>query len=202
MKRFAALVSAVALAAVSCTSEQDPGSDDGPTTQGQQSVLQDFTGDKLCELLPVELVEQKLKVRVRKTEGSERGRAPVVREPYFLARECEYDTEGFPALYTDINTRWDAEKSDQELLDAVFTFPGEGEPTGEYQRLPDLGVLAGYGGDPALGKADVAGEKLGVVLKAGDERFVLTLWTIGRSELKQLRPLAEELVGNLDAELK
>jgi hypothetical protein len=126
-----------------------------------------------------------------------------MKSPYFLTRECDYDTDQLPSLNTDLTTKWDEGTSDQEVLDGVFTdLTEESKPVGDYEPVPGLGVIAGFGNNAVLSQGNIAARDLGVVLRIGDERLLLTLSTTGRATLEQLRPLAEELVQNLQAALR
>lgn len=195
----AACVALVVLAA--CSS--DPGGDtsaDGEPVAAGTSVLENLTGDEMCALVSAATIEDRLGGVVEGHEGTERGRAPVMRSPYFLSRHCDYDTDQLPGLTTDLTTEWDEGTSDDEVLDGVFTdVIDESEPVGDYEALTDLGVTAGFGDDVLLAQAGVAGQKLGVVLRFGEERLLLTVSTTGRATSEQLRPLAEELVESLES---
>lgn len=203
--RVAAAVCVAALTLVSCSSEgggAEPA--DGGSTPGEAtSVVEKLTGDKMCELLSTATIERELGVKVEQSEGKERGRAPVMQSPYFLSRECDYDTDELPGLNTDLTTQWDEDTSDQEVLDGVFTDrTEESTPVGDYEQVPGLGVIAGFGKNAVLSQGDIAASDLGVVLRIGDERLLLTVSATGKATLEQLRPLAEELVKNLEAALR
>lgn len=171
------------------------------TSTAATSVLEGFTGDQLCDALATASIEQALGITVEGSTGEERGRAPVMRTPYFLSRHCDYEG-GLPALNTALTSAWDEEDSDQQVLEGVFTdVLDESKPVGAYEPVPDLGVVAGVGDDPLLAQAEVAGRDFGVVLRVGEERLLLTLSTTGRATLEQLQPLAEELVANLESAL-
>lgn len=176
------------------------GADGTSSEESQGSALEKITADGMCGLLAAESVAQHLDVEVEETEGKERGRAPVMRSPYFLTRECKYDTTEIGYLTTDLTTEWDEDDTDQQVLDGVFTDRSkESEPVGDYDPVSGLGVLAGFGADPLLSQAEVAAQKLGVVLRIGEERLLLTVsWSLGNAEVAQLRPLAEELLKNLE----
>lgn len=202
MFRAAATAGAVVLVLAACSPDavDDPATTD-PAKPEATSVVEDLTGDDLCAALSGATIEQALGVPVEDSEGIERGRAPVMRTPYFLSRTCDYDTGGqLPALTTALSSEWDEETSDEEVLDAAFTdVTAEPEAVGPYEDLPDLGVLAGFGDDALLAKAEVAGQVLGVVLRIGEERLMVKVSTTGRATLDQLRPLADELVANLES---
>lgn len=205
MTRVAAAVCVAALTLVSCSSAgggAEPA--DGGSTPGEAtSVVEKLTGDKMCELLSTATIERELGVKVEQSEGKERGRAPVMQSPYFLSRECDYDTDELPGLNTDLTTQWDEDTSDQEVLDGVFTDrTEESKPVGDYEQVPGLGVIAGFGKNAVLSQANVAASDLGVVLRIGDERLLLTVSATGKATLAQLRPLVEELVKNLEAALR
>lgn len=196
----AALATRLALALAvlaSCSSDSEPGSDATPAGDAEAaSVLEDLTADEFCALLPAESIEQALGVVVEGSEGTERGRAPVMRTPYFLSRECDYSS-GLPALNTRLATEWDEDDTDTDVLDRAFT-DIVNETVGDYEDVPGLGVVAGFGPNPMLATADVATGSLEVVLRAGDdERLLLSVYTTGRATLDQLRPLAEELIAGL-----
>lgn len=166
------------------------------------SALEQLSGEQLCELLTTAAIERELDTTVAQSESTERGRAPVMQAPYFLTRECDYETDTFD-LSTEVTTKWDENSSDQDVLDDVFTDPiSEPEVAGEYQQLPGLGEVAGYGPDATLAEADVAKRLLGVVFYVGEERLLLTVHTLGQAELAQLQPLAEELLSGLENALK
>lgn len=193
--RLAVLV----LALASCSSDSDPGSDATPAGEEEAaSVLEDLSADDFCALLPAASIEQALGVVVEGSEGTERGRAPVMRTPYFLSRECDYRS-GLPGLNTRLATEWDEDDTDADVLDRAFT-DIVNETVGDYEEVPGLGVMAAFGANPMLATADVATGKLDVVLRAGDERLLLSVYTTGRATLDQLRPLAEELIAGLGYE--
>ncbi|WP_053202241.1 hypothetical protein [Jiangella muralis] len=192
----ATLLAVVTLASAACSSDPDPSSD--ASTAGDEeaaSVLEDLTADDFCALLSADSIEQALGVVVEGSEGTERGRAPVMRTPYFLSRECDYSS-GLPALNTRLATEWDEDDTDADVLDRAFT-DIVAETVGDYEEVPGLGVIAGFGANPMLATADVATGNLDVVLRAGDERLLLSVNTTGRATLDQLRPLAEELIVGL-----
>ncbi|SEE81147.1 hypothetical protein [Jiangella alba] len=195
--RLALVLAVAVLAPASCSSGSEPGS--GATPAGDEesasSVLEDLTADDFCALLPAESVERALGVVVEGSEGTERGRAPVMRTPYFLSRECDYSS-GLPALNTRLATEWDEDDTDADVLDRAFT-DIVSETVGAYEDVPGLGVAAAFGPNPMLATADVATGTLEVVLRAGDERLLLSVYTTGRATLDQLRPLAEELIAGL-----
>lgn len=197
-----AVGAACALVLVLAACSDDPDDTPAETSASESaepvSALAELTGDDLCAALPGETIEEHLGVAVAGNEGQERGRAPVMRTPYFLSRECDYDTDGLPGLRTSLSTEWDESTSDAEILDKVFTdVSAEPESVGDYDEISDLGVTAGYGDDALLASADLAGSVLGVVLRAGEERLLLTMSTTGSATLEQLRPLADELMANL-----
>ncbi len=200
--RGATAVAAVLLLA-SCSSDDTPAAGEtegtGATDEAAAtSVLEDLTADEFCAMLSAETIEPALGVVVEGSEGIERGRAPVMRVPYFLSRTCDYDTDTLPGIGTVLATEWDEDDTDADVLDRAFT-DIVAEAVGDYEEVPDLGVAAGYGENPMLAQADVATGVLAVVLRsAGDERVLLTVSTTGRATLDQLRPLAEELVANLE----
>lgn len=205
MTRVAAAVCVAALTLVSCASEgggAEPA--DGGSTPGEAtSVVEKLTGDELCELLSTAAIERELGVKVEGSEGNERGRAPVMQSPYFLYRECDYDTDPRRGFGTELNTKWDEGKSDREVLDGVFTDrTQESDPVGDYERVPGLGVIAGFGSDATFAAGGLAKRNLGVVLRIGDERLLVTVSATGKATLEQLRPLAEELVKNVEAALR
>ncbi|WP_116948653.1 hypothetical protein [Jiangella endophytica] len=196
--RLAVLV----LALASCSSDSGSGSgsaSDDATPAGDEesaSVVEDLSADEFCALLSAETIEQSLGVVVEGSEGTERGRAPVMRSPYFLSRECDYSSD-LPALNTRLSTEWDEDDTDRDVVDRAFT-DIVNETVGDYEEVADLGIVAGYGPNAMLDEADVASARLEVVLRAGDERLLLSVYTTGPATLDQLRPLAEELVAGLD----
>lgn len=208
---LATRLAVLALALASCSSDSgsssapddaasdDAASDDAAPAGDEESasVLEDLTADEFCALLSAETIEQALGVVVEGTEGTERGRAPVMRPPYFLSRQCDYDTDQLPALDTYLATEWDEDDTDTDVLDWAFT-DVVNETVGDYEDVPDLGVMAGFGPNAMLEQTDLATARLEVVLRAGDERLLLSVATTGRATLDQLRPLAEELVAGLD----
>lgn len=205
--RLAALALVLALASCSSDSDADSGesgesgdatpADTTPAADEESaSVLADLSADEFCALLSTETIEQALGVVVEGSEGTERGRAPVMRTPYFLSRECDYSSE-LPALNTRLATEWDEDDTDTDVVDRAFT-DIVNETVGDYEEVPDLGVIAGFGENPMLATADIATGNLEVVLRAGDERLLLSVYTTGRATLDQLRPLAEELIAGLD----
>lgn len=195
---IASCLAAVTLAA--CSSGGSASMPDGGKEPGKAtSALAKLSGEQMCKLVSDATIEQAFGGKVESTEGTERGRAPQMQSPYFLTRHCEYDVDGILGLSTDLTTKWGDRESDEDVLQDVFTgVTQEGKP-GEYERVQGLGVLAGFGTDATLAQADVAGRELGVVLRVGDERLLLTVATLGRAKVTQLRPLAEELLKNLDA---
>lgn len=194
---LATRLSVLALALAAC-SPDDSGDSADAGDEDSASVLADLSADEFCALLPAETIERALGVAVEGSEGVERGRAPVMRTPYFLSRECDYDTGGLlPAPATHLTTEWDEDDTDTDVLDRAFTDIVD-ETVGDYEDVPDLGVVAGFGPNAMLDQIDVASARLEVVLRAGDERLRLSVTTTGRATLDQLRPLAEELVAGLD----
>ncbi|GAB3451339.1 hypothetical protein [Actinophytocola sediminis] len=188
-----------------CSSEDEPTPPGGDTSAKPDatggSALEKLSGDQLCELLPSASIERDLATTVEESESTERGRAPAMETPYFLTRECDYKTSTFN-LSTEVNSEWDEDAADKDVLDSVFTDPTVENPTpGEYEQVPDLGTVAGFGPDAVLAGADVAGVKLGVVFTIGEERLSLTVHTLGKAELAQLRPLTEELLTGLQETL-
>ncbi|TCP53457.1 hypothetical protein EV191_10424 [Tamaricihabitans halophyticus] len=185
------------LLAVGCSTEngEAPGSAD-PTTQGDGhgvSVLERLTGDKFCELLANADIEQQLEVKVMGSEGNERGRAPARQSPYFLTRECDYETDQFD-LSTEISSQWQDDETDEQVLDEAFGDLEEGSAAADYQRIPGLGDAAGYAADPDLSDAGVARNDLVVVFRVGEERFSLTVGALGKPGQPQLQALAEMLL--------
>lgn len=204
-RRVVSVILGVVLTMTACSSDDDPSSPGDGTSapEGDQeaSALEKLSGDQLCELLSAAAIERELGTTVEESEGKERGRAPAMESPYFLTRECDYETSTFD-LSTEVTTEWDERSSDEEVLDDVFTDPtDESGAVGEYERVPDLGAVAGYGPDAVLSGADVAGRYLGVVFYVGEERMSLTVHTLGKAELAQLRPLAEELLTGVEETL-
>ncbi|WP_091667966.1 hypothetical protein [Amycolatopsis marina] len=144
----------------------------------------------MCDLLSDEAIEKAFDTTVEGSEGMKRGRAPVT-----VSYECDYDSEGFPTVSTDLSATRSSE-SDQEVLDGVFTDrTQEDKVVGAHQAVPGLGTLAGFGRDAVLGKA-VNASSLGVVFTVDSERLLLTISVTGKTELEQVRPLAEELLAN------
>jgi hypothetical protein len=167
------------------------------------SALEQLSGDQLCGLLSAETIEQGLDITVEGSEGTERGRAPEMQPPYFLTRSCDYSgTDGWaPSTY--VTGEWDEDESDQQVLDRVFTdITGEADSVGEYEPVPGLGTVAGFGSDATLSEGGVAGRALGVVFYLGDERLLLSIELLGSAELEQVRPLAEELLTRLEDALR
>jgi len=205
-RRVAAVLLGAVLALTGCSSGDDPqpSGDDPPAPAGDQtpsagqgvSALDELTGEQFCELLPAASVESALGTTVAGSEGTERGRAPERVSPYFLTRECDYETDTF-TLSTEVTTQWDEGTSDDDVLAKVFT-DAVGEQAGEYEPVPDLGTVAGFGSDAALAGADTAAVYLAVVFTVGDERLSLTVHSLGKAELATLRPLAEELLTGLE----
>ncbi|MEU6645950.1 hypothetical protein ABZ863_25845 [Saccharomonospora sp. NPDC046836] len=205
--RLLAALVAASLTLTACASGEGASQADDTTTtadEGQATpALEKLSGDQLCGLLPAAAIEQHLGTTVRGSEGGERGRAPEMQSPYFLTRECEYDTDGFPSLSTDVTTEWDDNTSDDEVLRKVFTdSASESGTEGDYERVQGLGDVAGFGGDATLSNADVAARHLGVVFHVGGERLLLTVSTLGKADLAQVRPLAEQVLSGLEQALR
>ncbi|OLF12784.1 hypothetical protein BLA60_05810 [Actinophytocola xinjiangensis] len=204
-RRVAAVILGALLTLTACSSGDSGDGDDGggeggggtaPATENSGvSALENVTGDQFCELLPAASVESALDTTVSGSESTERGRAPERTTPYFLTRECDYDTDTYK-LSTEVTTEWDESTSDEDVLQGVFT-DAVGENAGGFEPVDGLGTVAGYGKDAALAGADVAGTYLAVVFTVGDERLSLTLHTLGDTELTALKPLAEELLTGL-----
>lgn len=190
MFRVVVSVCAAVLVLAACSSEgTDTGQDPQPPTQ-ESSGLEALTEQRMCDLLSDEAIEKVFDTKVEGREGMKRGRAPIS-----LSYECSYDSDGFPAVSTDLTTTRSSE-SDQEVLDGVFADrTHEDRAVGPYQEVPGLGTLAGFGRDATLGKA-VNASTLGVVFTVDSERLLLTISVTGQAELEQVRPLAEELLAN------
>lgn len=204
-RRVAAVVLGAVVAVAACSSGDGTSAPGGtgstPGGEREGSALEKLGGGQLCDLLPAQAIERELGVPVRESEGKERGRAPSMEPPYFLSRECEYRTGGL-GLSTRVASAWDERSSDEEVLDGVFTDPTkEPKAVGDYERVPGLGAVAGYGADATLAGADVAGRYLAVVFRVGEERMALTVHALGKAELAQLRPLAEKLLTGLEKAL-
>lgn len=188
-RRVVSVILGAVLTMTACSSDDESPSDGTSNPGGGQEVsaLEKLSGDQLCDLLTAAAIERELDTTVEESEATERGRAPTMEPPYFLSRECDYETGTFD-LSTDVTTEWDERSSDEEVLDDVFTDPtDESEAVGEYERVPDLGA--------------VAGRYLGVVFYIGEERMSLTVHILGKAELPQLRPLAEELLTGVEETL-
>lgn len=195
---IASCVAAVTLAG--CASGGDPvsGTPAGSDSEKSSSALEKVTADQLCGMLSDDAIAKALDVEVKGTKTREWGRAPEMKTPYSLHRHCKYQTDGFPSLSTDLSTQWNDRESDAQVLEGVFTdITDESKPVGEYEQVQGLGEIAGFGSDATLSGADVAGRHLAIVFRAGQERLLLTLTTLGRAKLDQLRPLADELLGNV-----
>lgn len=157
----------------------------------EPSALEALTGSRLCDLLPSSAIERELGAKVGQRDGQ---------EPSAVSRECDYETGGFD-LATRVRSEPDEQASDDAVLDALFTTDNATTP-GEYERVPGLGVAAGYGPDATLAGVNVEGRYLGVVFTLDDERMSLTMHTLGTTELARLRPLAEALLANLEQALR
>lgn len=151
----------------------------------------------MCELLNAATIEKSFDTEVKGGAGRQRGKQPL-----FLSTECRYETDGFPSLATELITTRPG-KSDQEVLDGVFADrAAEDAAVGEYEQVPGLGTLAGFGRNATMGGAGLNAWDLGVVHTAGGERLLLTVAVVGKAELDQVRPLAQELLANLDAAVR
>lgn len=121
------------------------------------------------------------------------------RPPMMLT--CRYRLDGGKDAPAEISAtvfpayggRDDVEELEQSFMDID-------DKLRKYQRVGGLGRVAGYGGDPML--ADVLStDTLAVVFKAGGGRFKCSVDGQPGATLKQLKPLAGELLEGLRKQL-
>ena len=148
----------------------------------------------MCDLVAEHSIAKAFNTTVEDSEGVSRGRIPPM-----LTLECSYDTDGFPSVTTYLDSI-DPEASDKQAIDEAFTdlVTEQGE-VGEYELVPDLGRIAAFGRDATLAGGGINGWDLGVVGEIGNERVLLTVSVSGSAELVQVRPLAKEMLTNLES---
>jgi hypothetical protein len=182
------LGSALLLAA--CTSAVDGA--------GTDNVLEGLGGQRLCELLPKETVEQKLGVVIADAKGSEIG---------VIGRRCSYsvdfDTLGpeeeVPRITIGLEDNY--RETVDDILDYTFADDPAARPmkVTDYQRVDGLGEAAGYGFEPSSGAAE---SQLAVVFAVGEELLNFEVQATPPTPLEKLQPLATELLAALETELR
>lgn len=148
-----------------------------------QSPIKSLSGDELCRMLPLKLVERQFDdVEFRRPEGRVDGRLP---NP---SPSCYYGGVGL-GLTTRVDTTL-RPLGVQGNLDLAFTEVDAdlNEEVLEYERVDGLGAAAGYGPVP-LG---MASNHLVVIFEVRHGHYELKL--TASAELEQLKPLAEALV--------
>lgn len=187
--RRVALAFACLLGLIGCSSADGGSGGAGDT----QSPIESLSGDDLCRMLPLKLVERQFDdVEFRRTEGRVDGRLP---NP---SPSCYYGGDVL-GLTTRVDTTL-RPLGVQGNLDLAFTEVDTdlNEEVIEYERVEGLGAAAGYGPVP-LG---MASNHLVVIFEVGHDHYELKLRTSAEAKLKQLKPLAEVLVPPLQLALR
>jgi hypothetical protein len=114
---------------------------------------------------------------------------------------CRYRLDGGKDSPAQISTTvFPAYPGRDDVEELNRSFMDNDDKLHKYQRVDGLGLVAGYGADPML--ADVVPmDALAVVFKAGGGRFKCIVEGQPGAALKQLKPLAVELLAGLQKEL-
>lgn len=196
MFRVVAGLCCAVLALTACSSNSDgSGTAASTPTRGaaSTSVLDKLTPQQLCDLVDSASIKQAVGAAPEGKDSRRSGKPPLT-----TTYTCAYRM-GVPSLTTEVATTEPA-MADRKVLDGAFTDYSKAEAgQGKYDPVPGFGLLAGYGPEPTLSSADLNTDKLAVVFRIGDERLLLGVSVLGRTSLDKLKPLAEELMKNLQA---
>lgn len=133
--------------------------------------------------------------------GAEPGQTPPgKRRPPGIIR-CRYELEGSKATPAVLRTSvYPAYSGRDDIEELNESFKDIDDKLHKFRRVDGLGLVAGYGADP-LGADVLPTDALAVVFKAGSRRFKCTVAGEPGASLEQLKPLAAELVRNLEKQL-
>ena len=202
-RRVVALACVAALAAGACSSDENATPADSHDVEHEAAVesservslLEKLSEDDMCALVDERSVAKAFNTTVDDAEGVSRGRVPPL-----LTLECTYDSDGFPRVATVLDSV-DPDANDKQALDEMFTdLLGDQGEVGAYQKVSGLGSHAGFGRDATLSGGGINGWNLSVIGEVDAERVLLTVSiTGGKATLAQVRPLAEEMLTNLES---
>jgi hypothetical protein len=151
----------------------------------------------MCDLLDDKSVEKAVDNTVQGGKVRHIGKLPVT-----LTYTCDYDTDGFPSISTNLSTT-QSDESDQEVLDGAFTdVIEEAAGPGAYEKVTGVGTLAGLGPDASTGD-ELNAWDFSVVATVNDERILLRISMLGQQpEQAPMKALAEELLTNLESAVR
>lgn len=191
-----------ALLLAGCGGGSDPAAEpDRPEISRAGGPVASLTGHDLCSMVDSATVERQFGEPVHNTLG---GREPEERVSvtctYVTESVLESDVEDIAdalAVSTNVRTVTEDAATAQEALDAYFV--DEDAQTVAYTPVEGLGVVAGYAGSDL--RVRLGGNHLVAILEV-DGAFVEV---ISKSDpvgtMKQLRPIAEELVSGVESAL-
>lgn len=161
--------------------------------------LAGLTTQEMCGLVAQQSIDDATGTDGISAEPGQTPPASKGRPPGII--HCRYELEGgkkTPAvLRTSVYPAYSGRDDIEELNES---FKDIDDKLHKFQRVEGLGRVAGYGADP-LGAEVLPSDALAVVFKAGPRRFKCTVAGQPGASLEQLKPLAAELVRNLEKQL-
>lgn len=176
-----------------CSPAEDAGTPVPAKGAAPTSVLDKITPERLCDLVSIASIKQAVGVAPLSAESRRSGKPPLT-----TTYTCVYG-KGLPGFTTALSTT-ERDKTDQQVLDHAFVDYARSETKPiDFDPVPGVGVLAGYGPDPSLSNVDLNGHQLAVVFRIDQDRLLLVVSVFGDTAVDKLKPAAAELMKNLDA---